>query len=252
MISNKRLGRFLVPFALAAASCGVMTRGAAQQHSLGEYVQPALRDLSASIDIVSKNDRELEKIGKGYVDAYRLSSQEIWCKEPDRVRFQGKKGIFVVRHITNGGRRLMEVPTLHIHEVQDITKEPGKGTSISDLGLITRSWVDHMQSRWLREEPREGKTVQVFEVWYREDPGLRSTIVVDPATKTQVEQIDHHRDQRKKGYKKRLLFSDLKQVEGVWVPTKVTMYNTLDRVAAVMNYNRIKINSNLPDGLFTF
>jgi outer membrane lipoprotein-sorting protein len=243
--------RVLAPAVLAALFL-CAARPARAQKALSDYVQANLKDLSASVDVVSKNDAELEKIGKGYVDAYRLGKQEIWSKEPSRMRFQGKQGVFVIRYVTNGGRKLTEVPTLRIHKVEDISTEPGKADSISDLGIVTTAWAERVESRWLRTENRDGKALQVFEVWYKEDPHARHTLWLDPTTKTIVEHIHHYRVRNKPGFRKRLVYSDLKQVNGVWVPTKVSMYNTDDKLAGVLRYDGIKVNTGLADSLFNF
>ncbi|MFN3648076.1 MAG: hypothetical protein ACK47B_00740 [Armatimonadota bacterium] len=242
----------LVPAALAAACSLALVAPVFAQKTLDHYIQPSLKDLSASVDVVSKNDRELAKIGKGYVDAYKLSKQEVWAKEPGRVRFQGKQGVFTIRYVTNGNRKLTEVPTLRIKDVDDISQEPSKGDSIVDLGVISTTWANRVVSRWLRTEQRAGKTVQIFQTWYKEDPRRKYTFVLDPATKTVVERIEHHRNKKKEGYRKRLVYSEVKQVDGVSVPTRVELYNGEGKLAGVMKYDAIKINSGLPDTMFTF
>ena len=225
---------------------------ASAQKSLDGYCQPAFKDAAATIDIVSHNNKELGKIGKGYVQAMSLRSQEIWCKEPSRVRFQGKKGLFTIRYVTTGTKKLTEVPTLRIHKVEDISKEPGKGDSISDLGIITQSWADSIEARWLRTDTVDGKQAQVFEYWRKEDPKSKHTISIDPTTHIILENISHHRSKKKVGFKKRLVYSEPKQFNGVWMPTKVTIYNGENKQAAEMRYEKIRINTGLDEKLFSF
>ncbi len=222
------------------------------QKSLDAFAQTALQDLAASVDVISKNDRELSKIGKGYVDVYGLTSQELWVKDPDRVVFQGKKGILTLRYVTNPPRKLTEVATLRIRKVEDISKEPGKGDSIADFGVVTRNWATKVQSKWLRVEQRDGKSLQVFEVWEASDPLYKNTIWIDPATRTLVERIAHHRNPNKPGFKKRFVFSEPKQYSGAWVPTRVDLYNGEGKLAASMRYESIRVNSGLQDKLFSF
>lgn len=220
---------------------------------LETYAQPRLQDLSAQIAILSKQDDELRKIGKDYVEAYRLTSQEIECKEPDRVRFQGKRGILTVRAITNGNRRLFEatgIPLLKHRKVEDISQKPGKADTISDLGVVTPGWLARVQSEWVRAEEREGKTLQVFRWWYQADPGFRHTIWVDPASRTVVEHVYHHRDVKAPSFRKKLAYSDVLEAEGVRIPTRVTIYNGEEREAAVMRYEKVRVNTGLPDKLF--
>lgn len=240
-----------IPVGVLALALGLAGPVHAQK-SLDDYAQPALKDLSASVDVISHNDRELSKIGKGYVDAYKLAQQEVQCREPSQVRLQGKKGVFTIRYVTNGKRKLTEVPTLRIRKVEDISKEPGKGDSISDLGVITPAWADLVEAKWLRQETKHGKNLQVFEFWYKEDPRRRHTIYLDPATKTIVEHIDHHRSKKKSGFRKRFVFSEPRQLNGVWLPTRVSLYNGENKLSAQVKYESIKINSGLADSLFKF
>lgn len=225
---------------------------AAGQENLARYAQPTLQDVTATVKVVGKTDRELAKIGKGYVDAYKLESQELTAKEPDRVRFEGKRGLLTIRYITNGTRKLTQVSTPRINKVDDISKEPAKGDSISDAGLITPAWVARVEDRWLRSETRDGKTLHVFEYFYKEDPKYIHTLWVDPETKTIVERIDHHRSKIKPGFKKRFLYSEVQTVNGVNMPSKVVLLNGENKVAAIMRYDRIKVNTGLPDKLFSF
>jgi hypothetical protein len=250
MRSNPSLSlRLLTPCLAGALLFGAAPASA--QKTLDAYAQPSLKDVSASVDVVSKNDRELGKIGKGYVDAYKLTEQVIQYKEPGRVRFQGKRGLFTIRYITNGGSKLTEVPTLRIRKKADISKEPAKGDSINDLGVLTPSWAARVQDRWLRTETREGKTLQVFEYWYKEDPRYRHTLWIDPETRTIAEHVAHHRNPKRPGFKKRFVYGDVKQVNGVWLPTKVMLYNGENNLAATMRYESIKVNAGLKDSLFS-
>lgn len=251
--SSHRVSRRLVLGALATllgAAPFLALPVQAANPSLDSYAQAGLKDLAASIDVVSKNDRELDKMGKGYRDAYTLSSQEISFKEPGLGRFEGKKGILTVRRITTPNRQLFEVPTLRVRKVEDISTKPGKADSVADLGLITPAWADSVESKWLRTEQREGKTLQGFDVWSKSDPLSRHTLWIDPATKTVVEHVHFHRNPSKTGFRKRLVYSEVKQVNGVWVPTRVSLYNSENKLAAVMRYERVRVNTGLSDNLF--
>src|SRR5579885_3287670 len=69
---------------------------------LSDYAQPAIKDISAALKVEWKSDKELSRIGKGYEEAYKLSNQSIWCKEPNQVRVEGHKGPLTVRFLTDG------------------------------------------------------------------------------------------------------------------------------------------------------
>jgi hypothetical protein len=248
---TRRPSQYLLPVLLGALFA-LGQAPAWAQNSLDFYAQPTLKDLTASIKVINRNDAELKKIGKGYVDVYKLSSQQLMAREPGQVRFQAKRGILGVRRITSGGQQLFEVPGLGHRKVDDVTKKPGKADSITDLGVITPSWLRKVNSQWLRTENRGGKTLHVFETSYKDDTAYRRTLVMDPATRTMVEVISEHRERSQPGFKKRFVFSAPKQISGVWIPTRCDLYSPDNRLAASMQYDDIKVNTGLQDSLFRF
>jgi hypothetical protein len=238
---------------LIPAVAGVLLLHAGPAHAqknLDAFAQPALKDLTAGVRVLSHNSRELRKIGKSFEEGYKLERQEISCKEPGMVRYQGKKGLLTLRYITNGNRRLSEVSTFRIRKNEDISKEPNKGETIADLGVITPAWVDRVESKWLRTEERGGKRVEVFQYWYKEDPRYLHTIVVDPTTKTIIETTAHHRSRKKPGFKKRFVYSEVTRINGVNLPQRVGVYNGENKLAAELRYEGIRVNTGLPDTLF--
>src|SRR5687768_12285029 len=106
--------RLLLPLAGAVSLAAAIPSWAAP--TLKEFVQPNLEDISASIKVIGSNDGELKKLGRSYVEATKLQQQVIQCKEPSRVRYEGKKGLVSVRYVTNGNRKLTQVPTLRINK----------------------------------------------------------------------------------------------------------------------------------------
>lgn len=243
--------RILAVVTVLLAGLALLAPGVqAANPTLDAYAQSTLKDLAASIDVLSKNDQELDKMGKGFRDAYTLTSQEISFKEPGLGRFEGKKGVLTVRRVTTLRQQLFEVPLLRVRKVEDISTKPGKADSVADLGLITPAWADGVESKWLRAEQRDGKMLQGFDVWSKSDPQSRHTLWIDPVTKTVVEHIHFHRNPGKTGFRKRLVYSEVKQVNGVWVPTRVSLYNSENKLAAVMRYERVRVNTGLSDSLF--
>jgi outer membrane lipoprotein-sorting protein len=238
---------------LLAGFCAAAALPAGAQKSLEAFAQPNLRDLTASFKVLTHNDRELEKIGKGYTDAYTLDSQQFFFKEPDRVRFQGKRGLVSVLRISNGNRQMQEVGGLAVlknRRMENLDKKPGKADTILDLGVLTPGLIGGMESKWVRTEARDGKKLEVFEFWHKADPRLRQTLWIDPGTKIVVDRIEHHRAASKPGFKKRFVYTEPKQFDGVWLPTRVAVYNGENKLAGTARYDSIKVNTGLPDKLF--
>lgn len=238
--------------ALALLAPPAVGQRGADPKTLDFYVQPDLKDLTAKGHVVEKNDRALAKIGKGYVDAYNMGNQQVWCREPGQLRFEGKKGLIAVRRITNGMRQVQEIPFFRHKKKSDLTEEPGKGDYISDLGIVSAFWVQQLKWEWDRTESHLGKNTQVFLCRWANDGSARMTLWLDPATRTMVDRIAHHRDKLKPGFKKRIAYSEVQRINNVWVPTRAELYNGSNERAAVMKYDSIQVNSNLSDSLFAF
>ena len=242
-------------FGIFLGSVMLATVSQSAEKKLDAFVQAGLQDVSVSIAIEARKDPELKKIGKDYVTAFKLTAQQIQCKEPDRFRFQGRKGILTFRTITNGYRKLTEVtgiPLLRQRKSRDISQDPGKADTVADLGILSKSWVARIRSEWRRQETRNRKLLSVFDYWYRGDPGRRHTLWIDPGTRTIVEQVYHERDPRAPTYRKRIVYSEVKQINGIWMPTRATIYNGEGREAAVMRYARCLVNTGLSDKLFSW
>lgn len=241
-------------FMLGAAALVAAAGPASAQTRLADFSQPALKDFSGSISIISSNQRELQKIGKTFADLYKYRGDkaQFWYKEPGMVRFEGKHGVITARHIVNGDRRASQVPNLRINHVENIAKDPDEAETSLDFGLITPAFANRVQSRFLRTEEHLGKNCAVFEVWYTTDAKRKHTLWLDTRTKTVVDHIDHHRAKRKAGFKKRFVFSDVKQYGAVWVPTKVEVYSPTNKLAGASRYDNLKVNAGLSDNLFRF
>ena len=242
---------FLAAALPLAALAGLSTAKPAQaQKSIDAFIQKGLKDLTAELEVVSKNDAELRKIGKGYADAYSVQKKSFWYKEPGKVRFEGKKGLITIRMITNGDRKMTQMSFPPIKDIDDLKKDPGKADSISDIGILTPDWLPDHDYVWVSTEKRDGKSLEHFQYWDKRDPRYKHSIWIDPSTKTIVEHIAHHRAKRLKGFKKRFVFSNVKQISGVWIPTEVTVYSPTNKAAGTMRYNSIKINTGVADSLF--
>lgn len=242
---------FLASALPLVALAGLSTARPAQaQKSIEAYFQKGLKDLTAELEVVSKNDAELRKIGKGYADAYSVQKKSFWYKEPGKVKFEGKKGLITFRMVTNGDQRMTQISFPPYKKVDDLKKDPGKADSISDIGILTPDWLPDHDYVWARSEKKDGKDLEVFEFWDKRDPRYKHTIWVDPATKTITEHIAHHRAKKLKGFKKRFVFTNVKQISGVWIPTEVTVYSPTNKPAGTMRYDSIKVNTGVPDSLF--
>jgi hypothetical protein len=223
--------------------------GAWAEEALRDYAQPALRDFAATAAIVQKNDAELRKIDDNFAKGYRFKESLIQYKEPLKLRVDSKAGLFSIRYVINGKRKSTQVPGLHLNRVKDITGRPGEEQSMLDSGILTPGFVaDAVAFRFVGRQELEGRSVPVFEFWYTDEPHSRHHFVwLDPEKKTILRHDVHHRTG---ALKMRFMFRQPQKVGGIWVPTRVEVYNAEGRLGAVTQYSNIRVNTGLSDNLF--
>jgi hypothetical protein len=235
--------------ALLAAVC--LGTPAWSQGALSDYAQPALQDFSATGTILQKNDAELRKIDNSYVQSHRFRESLIRYKEPMKLRVESKAGFLTIRYIINGKKKSTQ--GLGLRKVKDITGRPGEEQSLFDSGILTPGFLaDGVASRFLGKKPVDekqgGLKVPVFELWFTDEPNSRHHFVwIDPAKRVILRRDIHH---RRGGVKMRFLLKEPAKVAGIWVPTRVEVYNAEGRLAGVTKYSNIKINTGLDESLF--
>jgi hypothetical protein len=229
----------LASFALAS--------GVRAEEALGNYAQPALRDFAATGSVLQKDDAELRKIDKNFVQGYRFRESLIQYKEPLKLRVDSKAGLFTVRYVINGKRKSTQFAGLH--KVKDITGRPGEEQSMLDSGIITPGFLaDNVESRIVGQQTLDGRKVPVFEFWYTDEPHSRHHFVwMDPVKKIVLR---HDVNNRSGGLKMRFMFKQPSRVAGVWVPRRIEVYNPEGRLAAVTQYTSIRVNTGLSESLF--
>jgi hypothetical protein len=223
-----------------SAQAGEMLRDAAQ---------PALRDFTASGMILQKNDAELHKIGRDFAQGYRFRETLIQYKEPQKLRVDAKAGFLSVRYIINGTRKATQVPGLHVNVEKDIAGHPGERQGMLDSGVLTPGFLsDSVASRFAGRRKLDGQSVPVFEFWYTADVRSRHHLLwIDPVKRIVLR---HDVDDRHGNPWLRYVLKQPIQVAGIWVPTRLEVYNAEGRLAAVTRYIRVKVNTGLSDSLF--
>jgi hypothetical protein len=223
--------------------------GARAEEALRNFAQPALQDFTATGVVQQKDDAELRKIDKNYAQGYRFRESLIQYKEPMKLRVDSKAGLFSLRYVINGKRKSTQVPGLHINRVKDITGKPGEEQSMLDSGIITPGFLaDNVASRFVGYQTLDKRKVPEFEFWYTDEPHSRHHFVwMDPAKRFILR---HDVYNRSGGLKMRFVFKQPMKVAGVWVPTRVEVYNAEFRQAAVTRYTNVRVNTGLSESLF--
>ncbi len=220
--------------------------------TIRSLVQDDLRDLSFTARVASSNQAELRKINPDFANSYRFSSSQVWLKEPFKLRLESTVDDTKIFFILNGSQRTVRVPRAGISQREDLSKAPGKRQTPLDFGLLTPSlFQDYFVAKFVRTETRgEFQGDHVFDLTYvaRLDDTTRHRVWVDPTTKITAKrewysQLGGH-------LMAVFTYDQVREVSGVWIPTRLTVRNADGKVAGATTYAGVKVNSGLADSLF--
>lgn len=221
----------------------------AQSQDINEYVQTRLYDLRATVRQQTAKQRELEKINKDFANSYRIKQMTARYKEPSKMRLESKVGVVNVVYIINGNYK--HVSAGPIKNTDDISNAPGKRQSLMDFGILTPSFMKLVNAKFLRYEHEDGVRYPVFELtWANADDTSKHIVWLDGKTRTIVK-----RQWYNQAGKLMAVFYYKNPVEaapGIWIPTRVEVYNAEGKLGGVTTYVNLHVNEGLSDNLFQF
>ncbi len=221
----------------------------AQSQDINDYVQTRLHDLRATVKQQTANQRELEKINKDFANSYRIKQMTARYKEPSKMRLESKVGVVSVVYIINGNRK--HVSAGPIKSTDDISDAPGKRQSLMDFGILTPGFMKLVNAQFLRYDHEGGVRYPVFELtWANSDDTSKHIVWMDGKTRTVVK-----RQWYNQVGKLMAIFYYKNPVEaapGIWIPTRVEVYNAEGKLGGVTTYVDLYVNEGLPDSLFQF
>jgi outer membrane lipoprotein-sorting protein len=233
----------LMATVMAAAALG-------QSTTINSYWQSGLRDASFTAVVGKSSQKELQKINKDFAQSYRFDYTAVKMKEPFKLRLESKVEDQQIWYILNGSTRLLSIPKAKIRNRENLAKSPGKRQTVFDFGLITPAlFSNFMEAKFVRTE--RGTNEAVFDVTYEKVLGddSRHRIWVDPDQKF-VTKREWYSQNGSKPLLAIFKYKNAKQVNGVWIPTTLEVYNAQNKLAGTTNYQDITANTGLSDSLF--
>lgn len=238
-----------VRFAYTAALILIAKLSLAQSQDINDYVQTRLQDLRATIRQQTANQRELEKINRDFANSYRVKQMTARYKEPLRMRLESKIGVVNVVYIINGNQKYVSAGP--IRNTDDITHAPGKRQTLMDFGILTPSFMRLVNARFLRFETEGATRYAVFELtWANSDDTSKHIVWMDGKTRTIYKRQWYN--QQGKLMATFYYRNPVEASPGVWVPTRVEVYNADGKLGGVTTYSELRVNEGLPDNLFVF
>ncbi|BDI30697.1 hypothetical protein CCAX7_27480 [Capsulimonas corticalis] len=206
-----------------------------------------IKTLSMDTEVVQENHDELKRIEGDFAQAYRIHNIAISYAYPDKLHFES---VILKAHIAytiNGNKKYTSVPTFHVHKVEDVTNAPGKKQSLLDCGMVPPELLSVYNATYLRKEGGN----YVFQIMPKQqDQKFRDVVWIDPITKVTAKR--EHYDSQGHLIAWYQYKNPLQIVPGVYVPTRVEVYNPYNKLAAVTAYRNIRVNKPLDMSIFDF
>ncbi|HEY3297839.1 MAG TPA: outer membrane lipoprotein-sorting protein [Armatimonadota bacterium] len=224
----------------------VLITGSSAQADVREQVKAAthhFRDICVTCKVAYSNQRELQKIGKDFPKSYELKSSTAQYKYPDKMRVEGKLGLLKVVMLINGDMKLFVIPTVRYRDKENIKGKPHKRQTELDLGIVTESlWSDYIVTQ-VEDLGAEYKIVFV------RSNSKNKNLVCWLDSKT-LRMMKLEKFENDGGLKSRYIYSNHKEYQGIWVPGRIDVYNEDGKLAATTVYEKVSVNSGIPDSVF--
>jgi outer membrane lipoprotein-sorting protein len=166
------------------------------------------------------------------------------CKEPNKLRMEGRIGLYIVNDTT----RYFRIPQLHLTRRENIATVPAKHYSLLDIGLLTQCSLKHMTSRFLRTETLDDKTTHVFSFQPNDDRSSRYTAWIDPQTHAILKREWYDAAGKLRAT---FVYRNIQEVApGIWVPSRIEILNGTGTVAAITEYRNLRVNQGIADSVF--
>lgn len=220
----------------------------AQTPTITQYVQRNLDDATFRARVLKADQRELLKINKDFGTSYRFETTTIKFKEPLKLRLEASVEDTNLLYIIDGPIQMIKIPRMKINQREDLSKKPGRRQTPLDFGILTPALFDNLfVAKFVRNDRATGDVV--FDLTYQTslDDTTRHRIWIDSEKKIVTKREWYNQQGRQLAT---FTYENPQQESGVWVPTKLTVKNTDNKVAGVTSYTDIKINSGLADSLF--
>ncbi|MEO7717190.1 MAG: outer membrane lipoprotein-sorting protein [Capsulimonas sp.] len=215
--------------------------------SIASLTSTKIKTLAMDTEVIQENRDELKRIEGDFAQAYRIHNIAISYAYPDKLHFES---VILKAHIAytiNGNQKFTSVPTFHVHKVEDVTNAPGKKQSLLDCGMVPPELLLAYNATYLRKEGAN----YVFQLLpkIKTEP-IRDVVWIDPKTKITVKREHYDRNGHLIAWYQ---YKNPQQIiPGVYIPTRVEVYNPYNKLAAVTAYKNIRVNKPLDMTIFNF
>lgn len=231
----------IVPAALAA----LLAMSAGARAAVPADATDAIRDMTVTMRVTDANFDELKKIGGDFATSYRFKRMNITYKAPNRTRLEASVLGTAVILVYDGGTKIVKVPFKK--QVKDVSHAPGQKTGLMHFGVFSRDWLEtDYAAALLRTE----KNQHVYKLTQRNTDNRSYEVVwVDPKTSLITKRQSFSGEGK---LRMETRHTNVQQVrKGIWLPTRIEVYNQYGKLGGVQVFEDIKVNLGVPDSRFT-
>jgi len=236
---TSRFTRVLVAVALALS-----TMAAQAAPDIRALTSSRVHTLQASSEIVEENQDQLRKIDGDIALAYRLHRGSLAYEQPGKLRIEATiPHLATGYYVINGNMKRTVAP--FVDKKQDTTGAPGKRQTLLDFGLVPPELLTDYNVTFQRRESGmlcyRVQPKQPGETYY-------DLIWVDPKTHITVQRYNYDRHGN---FTKWFLYKNPVQIApGIFVPTRVELYNAQNKLAGATVYQNVRVNQPISEALF--
>ncbi len=225
--------------------------GGLQSTNIDSYLPAGFKDISFNISLTKRLPKELQKIDQSYVIQYsQLDSALLRGKEPFKLRIDAKSEDTAGTTITNGGRKLIRVPVLHVNIKSDVSKQPGQRQTLMDFVTLTTAEAHQfLNAKFVRFDRETGNPVFDMTFPSELDYPVRHRVWLDKNLHYVVKREWYGLQSQLRAT---FLYLNPTTVKGITVPTVLRVMNAENKVAAESKYLNIKVNDGIADSIFDF
>lgn len=212
--------------------------------SAQQIMTDKIKDMTATLRVTEVDRAELKKIGGAFATTYSIKRMGVSYKQPNKARFEGKflgASVFIVY---NGDEKYFRTPIKT--DKRNVHGQPGQKQTLMDLGIFAK---DYLTTDWMPNFLRKEGNLLVFKLSQRDSDNKSHEIVwVNPKNAIITKRMAYNGENV---LQKELRFTNPKQIRpGIWVPTRIEIYNTSGKLGAAQTIEDIKVNLGVSDDVF--
>jgi outer membrane lipoprotein-sorting protein len=226
-------------------------RGAPAQGTLADIraSHARVRDMVLEVQRKEVREAELRRMQRSAGSMLEFSRLKVLFMAPDRIRFEGRRGLVPVTVVQNGNVQVVRFG-LGLKSRQDLAKAVRRKQSGLEFGLLPGEvWDDYAVTEAGTEEwdGHEALVLQLRAHGERQGSSFQK-VWVDPQTHRVVRRDRFSGDGK---LKTRQVFKDpYRSPAGTWLSKRIEVYNQNGKFVGALEVTDIRVNEGVAESLF--